>query len=367
MFNYYFESLKNSFKIFNIFEYITFRAASASITALIICFFVGPWIIKLLTKHQIGEEIRSNGPQSHKIKQGTPSMGGFIILLAALIPTIFFSNLKNPLVQIIIFSTVWMGALGFLDDYLKIIKKMKSGLIARYKMAGQITLSIFISYFLISYSDSSNFDSNITIPFLKNIKINLGILYPIMVIFVITGTSNAVNLTDGLDGLAAGLLAISFTVFSAISYITGRIDFSNYLNIIYLPDAGELTIFSAAMAGACIGYLWFNAHPAEIFMGDTGSLSTGAALGTLAVLLKKELLLIIIGGVFVFEALSVIIQVTYYKFTKDKNGQGERFFKMAPIHHHFELSGWPESKVVIRFWIIGLLLALLSLATFKVR
>ena len=367
MFNYYFESLKNSFKIFNIFEYITFRAASASITALIICFFVGPWIIKFLTKHQIGEEIRSNGPQSHKIKQGTPSMGGFIILLAALIPTIFFSNLKNPLVQIIIFSTVWMGTLGFLDDYLKIIKKMKSGLIARYKMAGQITLSIFISYFLINYSDSSNFDSNITIPFLKNIKINLGILYPLMVIFVITGTSNAVNLTDGLDGLAAGLLAISFTVFSAISYITGRIDFSNYLNIIYLPDAGELTIFSAAMAGACIGYLWFNAHPAEIFMGDTGSLSTGAALGTLAVLLKKELLLIIIGGVFVFEALSVIIQVTYYKFTKDKNGQGERFFKMAPIHHHFELSGWPESKVVIRFWIIGLLLALLSLATFKVR
>lgn len=367
MLNYYFESLKNSYKIFNIFEYITFRAASASITALIICFFVGPWIIKFLTKHQIGEEIRSNGPQSHKTKQGTPSMGGFIILLAALIPTIFFSNLKNPLVQIIVFSTVWMGTIGFLDDYLKIIKKMKSGLIGRYKMAGQITLSILISYFLIIYSNSSNFDSNITIPFLKNIKINLGLFYPIMVIFVITGTSNAVNLTDGLDGLAAGLLAISFTVFSAISYITGRIDFSNYLNIIYLPDAGELTIFSAAMAGACIGYLWFNAHPAEVFMGDTGSLSTGAALGTLAVLLKKELLLIIIGGVFVFEALSVIIQVTYFRFTRDKKGQGERIFKMAPIHHHFELSGWPESKVVIRFWIIGLLLALLSLATFKVR
>ena len=367
MLNYYFESLKNSYKIFNIFEYITFRAASASITALIICFFVGPWIIKFLTKRQIGEEIRSNGPRSHKTKQGTPSMGGFIILLAALIPTISFSNLKNPLVQIIIFSTVWMGAIGFLDDYLKIIKKMKSGLIGRYKMAGQITLSILISYFLIIYSNSSNFDSNITIPFLKNIKINLGLFYPLMVIFVITGTSNAVNLTDGLDGLAAGLLAISFTVFSAISYITGRIDFSNYLNIIYLPDAGELTIFSAAMAGACIGYLWFNAHPAEVFMGDTGSLSTGAALGTLAVLLKKELLLIIIGGVFVFEALSVIIQVTYFRFTRDKKGQGERIFKMAPIHHHFELSGWPESKVVIRFWIIGLLLALLSLATFKVR
>ena len=234
-------------------------------------------------------------------------------------------------------------------------------------MAGQIILSILISYFLISYSETSNFNSSVTIPFLKNVTINLGFFYPVMVVFVITGTSNAVNLTDGLDGLAAGLLAISFTVFSAISYITGRIDFSDYLNIIYLPDAGELTIFSAAMAGACVGYLWFNAYPAEVFMGDTGSLSTGAALGTLAVLLKKELLLIIIGGVFVFEALSVIIQVTYYRFTKDRNGQGERFFKMAPIHHHFELSGWPESKVVIRFWIIGLLFALLSLATFKIR
>jgi phospho-N-acetylmuramoyl-pentapeptide-transferase len=260
-----------------------------------------------------------------------------------------------------------MGSLGFLDDYLKIIKKMKSGLIARYKMAGQIILSILISYFLFNYSETSNFDSIVTIPFLKNVTINLGFFYPLMVVFVITGTSNAVNLTDGLDGLAAGLLAISFTVFSAISYITGRIDFSDYLNIIYLPDAGELTIFSAAMAGACVGYLWFNAYPAEVFMGDTGSLSTGAALGTLAVLLKKELLLIIIGGVFVFEALSVIIQVTYYRFTKNRNGQGERFFKMAPIHHHFELSGWPESKVVIRFWIIGLLFALLSLATFKIR
>jgi len=367
MFNYYLESLISSYKIFNIFEYITFRAASASITALIICFFIGPMVIKFLAKHQIGEEIRPNGPQSHRKKQGTPSMGGFIILLAALIPTILFANLTNPLIQIIIFSTVWMGALGFLDDYLKIIKKMKSGLIARYKMAGQIILSILISYFLISYSETSNFNSSVTIPFLKNVTINLGFFYPVMVVFVITGTSNAVNLTDGLDGLAAGLLAISFTVFSAISYITGRIDFSDYLNIIYLPDAGELTIFSAAMAGACVGYLWFNAHPAEVFMGDTGSLSTGAALGTLAVLLKKELLLIIIGGVFVFEALSVIIQVTYYRFTKDRNGQGARFFKMAPIHHHFELSGWPESKVVIRFWIIGLLFALLSLATFKIR
>jgi phospho-N-acetylmuramoyl-pentapeptide-transferase len=197
--------------------------------------------------------------------------------------------------------------------------------------------------------------------------LDLGYFYPLMVIVIITGASNAVNLTDGLDGLASGLLAISFTVFSAISYISGRIDFSDYLNIIYIPEAGELTIFTAAMAGSCIGYLWYNTNPAEIFMGDTGSLSTGAALGALAILLKKELLLVIIGGVFVFEAISVIVQVIYFKWTKLKTGQGKRFFKMAPIHHHFELSGWPESKVVVRFWIIGLLLALLSLSTFKVR
>ena len=197
--------------------------------------------------------------------------------------------------------------------------------------------------------------------------LDLGYFYPLMVIIIITGASNAVNLTDGLDGLASGLLAISFTVFSAISYISGRIDFSDYLNIAYIPGAGELTIFTAAMAGSCVGYLWYNTNPAEIFMGDTGSLSTGAALGALAILLKKELLLVIIGGVFVFEAISVIVQVIYFKWTKLKTGQGKRFFKMAPIHHHFELSGWPESKVVVRFWIIGLLLALLSLSTFKVR
>jgi len=209
--------------------------------------------------------------------------------------------------------------------------------------------------------------SKTSIPFLKNFEIDFGLLYPFIVILVITGTSNAVNLTDGLDGLAAGLLAISFTVFAAIAYISGRVDFSDYLNILYLPGAGELTVFASAMAGACLGYLWFNANPAEIFMGDTGSLSSGAALGTLAVLLKKELLLIIIGGVFVWEAISVILQVGYFRWTKSKYTEGKRLFKMAPIHHHFELSGWPESKVVIRFWIIGLLLALFSLTTFKIR
>ncbi len=359
--------IKDSFTLFNLFEYITFRAAIAAITALIISFIVGPWVIHILHKNQIGEEIRPNGPESHMKKKGTPTMGGVIILMAVLLPTLLFAKLNSPLIQIITFATIWMGVIGFLDDYLKIVKKLALGLVARYKMAGQIVLGIIVSVWIFNLSEYSLFCTKTTIPFLKNVELDLGILYPIIVILVITGTSNAVNLTDGLDGLAAGLLAICFTVFSAISYITGRIDFSDYLNILYIPGAGELTIYASAMAGACIGYLWFNSAPAEVFMGDTGSLSTGAALGTLAVLLKKELLLFIIGGVFVWEAFTVIVQVLYFRWTKHLTGEGKRYFKMAPIHHHFELAGWPETKVVIRFWIIGLLLALFSLTTFKIR
>jgi len=358
---------KDSFSIINLFEYITFRAGIAAIAALFISFIIGPWVIHILHKNQIGEEIRSTGPKSHMKKEGTPTMGGVIILMAVLLPTLLFSKINSVLVQIIIFATIWMGVIGFLDDYLKVIKKMKRGLIARYKLAGQISLGCIVSFWMLNTPEFIDFNTKTTMPFFKNVEIDLGMLYPLMVILVITGTSNAVNLTDGLDGLLAGLLAICFTVFSAIAYITGRIDFSDYLNILYIPGAGELTIFTSAMAGACIGYLWFNSHPAEIFMGDTGSLSTGAALGTLAILLKKELLLLIIGGVFVFEALSVIIQVSYFRYTKIFKGQGKKIFKMAPIHHHFELQGWPESKVVIRFWIIGLLLALFSLTTFKIR
>ena len=362
-----FTDLKDSFSFFNLFEYITFRSGLSAMIALLISFIIGPWVIHILHKNQIGEEIRSTGPETHMKKKGTPTMGGVIILTAVLLPTLLFSKLYSPLIQIIIFSTIWMGLIGFLDDYLKIIKKLKRGLIARYKMIGQITLGCIISYWVYQLPEFSIISTKTTVPFLKNVELDLGLLYPIMVIIVITGTSNAVNLTDGLDGLAAGLLAICFTVFSAIAYISGRTDFSNYLNILYLPGAGELAIFSSAMAGACIGYLWFNSSPAEVFMGDTGSLSTGAALGTLAVLLKKELLLCIIGGVFVFEAVSVIIQVSYFRWTRFFTGNGKRYFKMAPIHHHFELKGWAETKIVTRFWIIGLLLALFSLTTFKVR
>ena len=367
MLYYFLTPFKETFSAFNLFEYITFRAAFAAITALVISFIIGPWVIHILQKNQIGEEIRLTGPESHMKKSGTPTMGGVIILMSVLLPTLLFAKLNNPMIQIIIVATIWMGIFGFIDDYLKVIKKIEKGLIARYKMAGQIILGAIVSLWIFNTPEFAEFSTKTTVPFLKNVEIDLGMLYPLMVILVITGTSNAVNLTDGLDGLAAGLLATCFTVFAAIAYISGRVDFSDYLNIIYLPGAGELTIFTASMAGACIGYLWFNSSPAEVFMGDTGSLSTGAALGTLAVLLKKELLLFIIGGVFVWEAISVMLQVSYFRWTKYTTGEGKRLFKMAPIHHHFELSGWPETKVVVRFWIIGLLLALFSLTTFKIR
>ena len=364
----------------NIVQYISFRAAGAAITALIISFLIGPKIIRTLNNHQFGEKIRKNGPDLHLHKEGTPSMGGIIILLSIILPTILWAKLSNPFIIIILISIIWMGIIGFIDDYLKIKKHYSDGLIARYKLAGQMILGIFISYVIfqensiINYnliSDNKNIDlisvSNISTPFIANGVFNIGFLYIPLIIIIITGTSNAVNLTDGLDGLATGLVAISTLVFAAIAYASGRIDYSNYLNIIFIPNSGELFIFCLAMIGSCIGFLWFNAHPAKVFMGDIGSLSLGAAIGTLAILLKKEILLIIIGGVFVIESLSVIFQVLYFKITKKTKGKGERLFKMAPIHHHFELSGWNENHVVVRFWIIGVILALLSLTTFKVQ
>ncbi len=359
--------LREHLSVLNVFQYITARSAFAAISALLISFVIGPWIIRKLEKHQIGEEIGARGPQSHQKKKGTPTMGGIIILLAILIPTMLFARLDNIYVQIIILSTVWMGLIGFLDDYLKSIKKLKDGLIARYKLAGQIVLGLIVSYIIFHTPEFAAFKSSTSVPFFKNLELDFGMLYPLIIVLVITGYSNAVNLADGLDGLAAGLLAIAFTVFSAIAYISGRVDFSDYLNIIYLPGAGELTVFTAALTGACMGFLWFNSAPAQVFMGDVGSLSTGAALGTLAILLKKELLLFIIGGVFVWEAASVLLQLLYFRYTREKYGEGKRLFKMAPVHHHFELAGWPETRVVIRFWIIGILLALFSLTTFKIR
>ncbi|RMF67717.1 MAG: phospho-N-acetylmuramoyl-pentapeptide-transferase [Calditrichaeota bacterium] len=361
MFYYLFYPLRDSISGFNLFRYITFRSAWAAITALAISLFVGPYIIRKLRQHQIGEEIRKDGPKSHLQKAGTPTMGGLIILAAVVIPTLLWARLTNIYVVLILFSTLWMGVVGFVDDYLKTVKKLPKGLVAKYKLLGQLSLGLIIGGVLYFSSQFEGVNTLSTVPFFKNYEIDFGIFYIPMVVFVLTATSNAVNLTDGLDGLAIGLVGISALAWAAIAYISGRTDFSDYLNIIYLPGTGELTVYCAALVGAALGFLYYNCFPAQVFMGDTGALALGSAVGTLAILLKKELLLPIIGGVFVAESLSVILQVLYYKRTK------KRLFKMAPIHHHFELKGWAEPKVVVRFWIIGILLVLFSLSTFKIR
>ncbi len=360
---------KDIFFGFNLFRYITVRAALAAVTALLFSLFIGPKILHLLRQKQIGEEIRSDGPQSHLQKAGTPTMGGIIILAGVILGVLLWARITNFYIQLIFISTLWMGIVGFLDDYLKTIKKIKKGLVGRYKLVGQVGLGLFIGAMIYfnHHLIIQGINSNTSLPFFKNLEIDFGWLYIPVVILVITGTSNAVNLTDGLDGLATGLMAISMLAFAAMSYITGNIKFSDYLNIIYLPGSGELTVYCLAVFGAAMGFLWYNAYPAEIFMGDTGALALGSTLGTLAVLIKKEFLLVLIGGVFVAEALSVIIQTSYFKYTRKKYGTGRRVFKMAPLHHHFELKGWHESKVVTRLWIIGILLALLTLTTFKVR
>ena len=364
----------------NIIQYISFRSVGAAITALFISFLIGPKIIRTLNNHHFGEKIRKTGPDSHLQKEGTPSMGGIIILLSIILPTILWSKLDNYFIIVILIAISWMGIIGFIDDYLKIKKNYSKGLIARYKLIGQVIVGLFIAYIILSSNNFINFkiitsnmevleiaSSSISIPFIANGFIDLKLLYIPLLLIIITGTSNAINLTDGLDGLATGLVAISTLVFAAIAYASGRIDYSNYLNIIYIPNSGELFIFCMSMIGACIGFLWYNAYPAKIFMGDIGSLSLGTALGALAILLKKELLLIIIGGVFVIESLSVIFQISYFKITKLKYGIGKRLFKMAPLHHHFELKGWNENHVVVRFWILGIILALISLTTFKTQ
>jgi len=344
------------------FSNVSFRAGASMISALIISFVFGPKIIQLLQKKQIKESVKPFAPETHQEKSGTPTMGGLIILLSLIVPTLLWAKF-NLLVIIVVFATSWMGIVGFFDDYLKVIKKKQMGLIARYKLTGQIVLGFIVGITLILV----DFGTKTTIPFMKNIPLDWDILFILMVIVVITGSSNAVNLTDGLDGLATGLVSICALVFGIIAYVTGRVDFSQYLLIPHIPGAGELTIFATAMLGAGLGFLWFNAKPASVFMGDVGSLSLGAAIGTFAILIKKELLLPIIGGVFVIEAVSVMIQISYFRFTKRKYGTAKRIFKMAPIHHHFELSGWAETKIVSRFWIIGILLGIIAMMTFKIR
>jgi len=346
---------------FNLFKYITFRTAYATVTAMLISFIFGAIFIQYLKRKQINETIRVDGPKTHLAKQGTPTMGGLLILISIIVPTLLWADLTNINIHLVLLVTIWLGLIGFMDDYLKAIKRQKKGVVARKKFAGQIALGLVLGIVLYFFPPDPNFTTATEIPFFKDIYLDFGILYIPFVIIVITGASNAVNLTDGLDGLAIGLVGICALSFAALCYITGRVDFSGYLNIEYFKDAGELTIFCGAMVGACLGFLWFNSNPAQVFMGDTGALALGGILGTLALLIKKEILLVIMGGVFVMTALSVIIQISYFKLT------GKRVFKMAPLHHHFELLGWPEQKVTIRYWILGIIFALISVSTLKIR
>lgn len=346
---------------FNLFRYITFRMAYATVTAMLISFLFGKLFIEMLKRYQVKENIRVDGPQSHLAKEGTPTMGGVLILLSVVVPVLFWADLSNRYIQMMLLVTVWMGALGFMDDYLKAKRKQRKGLVARKKFFGQVALGLILGTILYLYPPDFNFTTATDLPFFKNYYLSFGVLYIPFVILVLTGSSNAVNLTDGLDGLATGLVGICALAFAGLCYITGRIDFSKYLDIQYLAGAGELAVYCGAMLGACLGFLWFNSHPAQVFMGDTGALALGGALGGLALLIKKEVLLVIVGGVFVVEAASVIIQVLYFKMT------GKRVFRMAPLHHHFELLGWKEQKVVVRFWIAGVIFALLTLSTLKIR
>jgi len=364
------------FPPFRIFRYLTFRTAFASLTALFTGLIVGPIVIRRLRDFQIGQYIREEGPQAHQKKAGTPTMGGLLIAIAILVPTLLWADLSNPFVWIAVFSTVAFGAIGFTDDYLKVVHHRNLGLTARAKLGYQAAASILIAIALIALQHRGEYSTRLLVPFLKQFHPDLVIqrlavhphLWPLaflpfvaFVVLVIVGSSNAVNLTDGLDGLAIGCTVIAAGALAVLTYLSGHATFATYLELQRMPQIGELTIFCGAMVGSSIGFLWYNAHPAEVFMGDVGSLALGGAIGTVAVMIKQELLLPFIGGIFVIEAVSVILQVGSYKLRK------KRIFKMAPIHHHFELLGWSESKVIVRFWIASLVFALFALTTLKLR
>lgn len=397
-----------------LFQYITFRAALALIASLIITVVFGNKILKLLQKLQVGELVRDLGLQGQKQKEGTPTMGGLMILAAIIIPTILFADIQNIYILVMLLTTIWLGAIGFIDDYIKVFKKDKAGLAGKFKIVGQVGLGLIIGIVLLfhpevkvrqfvgqefyqntsvppnSFSEpqfKGKFYHDIkslitTIPFIKNhefdyatISKNLGIEHPaatflifiVIITFIITAVSNGANITDGLDGLATGTSAIIGFTLLVFAYVSGNLIFSDYLNIMFIPHVGELVIFTAALVGACIGFLWFNAYPAQVFMGDTGSLALGGIIASLAILLRKELLIPILCGIFLIENLSVMLQVSYFKYTKKKLGEGKRIFLMAPLHHHFQKMKMHEAKIVIRFWIVGLLLAVLTIVTLKIR
>jgi phospho-N-acetylmuramoyl-pentapeptide-transferase len=362
---------------FNVFNYISFRAAGAAVTAILLAFVIGPGVIRRLRAMRVRQVIRAGTPDSHQEKKQTPTMGGLIIIIATIIPTLLWARLTNRYMWLALFVTAWMGGLGFLDDYLKLRQKREGkkneGLVERNKLAGQLTLGVLLGIYLWKFPLSTLPGESTTLPFYKYVLVVpiFAWLYVPWVAFILTGTSNAVNLTDGLDGLAAGLTAIAAATFALFAYVMGRVDTAQYLQIYYLRGAGELTVFCAALFGAVVGFLWYNAHPADVFMGDTGSLAIGGALGAIAILLKSEFLLLLIGGVFVAETMSVILQRVVFKVRKRRHGldyaQRHRLFLRAPLHHHFELKGWPESKVVIRFWILGIFCAFIAFTTLKLR
>lgn len=350
--------LHTEFSVLYVFRFITFRTIYATITALLISFMLGPWLIAILQKLQIGQSIRKVGPESHFVKEGTPTMGGALILCAIIFPTLLWADLTNLYIWLTLLVTGGYGAVGFVDDYLKVVRKNSDGISARQKLFWQILIATIAAYLLYQ---SGGFDTRLSLPFFKNVQPDLGVFYIPFAVLVMVGASNALNLTDGLDGLAIGPTIIAAGTFLLLAYLAGNAKLADYLQITGIPGSGELAVLCGAMVGAGLGFLWFNSYPAQVFMGDVGSLSLGGSLGTIAVITKNEIVLVIVGGIFVVEALSVIVQVISFRYW------GRRVFRMAPIHHHFELKGWPEPKIIVRFWIISIILALIGLSTLKLR
>ena len=404
MLYYLFEHLQNAYDFpgAGLFQYISFRAAMAVITSLLVSLVFGGKIIRLIQRKQIGEEVRTLGLIGEETKKGTPTMGGLIILSAILIPTVLFAKLDNIYIQVMLVSTVWLGVIGFIDDYIKIFKKDKEGLAGKFKILGQVGIALIVGFVMVFHSDivvkdelslSSETElidtvnlaqksSKTTTPFLKNNEFDyqsltswMGesakeyawILFILIIVIIITAVSNGANMTDGLDGLATGTSAIIGVTLALFAYVSGNIIAADYLNIMYIPDTGELVVYMSAFVGACVGFMWYNSYPAQVFMGDTGSLALGGIIAVVAILIRKELLIPVLCGVFLIENLSVIIQVSYFKYTKKKYGEGKRIFKMAPLHHHYQKLGMHESKIVTRFWIVGIMLAVITVVTLKLR
>lgn len=353
--------LAQDIRAFNVFSYITLRTMLAALTALIISFIIGPVMIRKLTAYKIGQSVRDDGPQTHLVKVGTPTMGGALILMSIVLTTLLWADLSNPYIWVVLLTTLGFGAIGWVDDYRKVVHRNPKGLSARVKFFWQSLIAIIVALYLASTAEIPA-QTDMIVPFFKEVAIPLGVTgFVILTYFVIVGTSNAVNLTDGLDGLAIMPTVMISSALAVFAYVAGHVVFAKYLGIPYIPNAGELSVFCGAMAGAGLAFLWFNAYPAEVFMGDVGALALGAALGIVTVIVRQEIVLVIMGGVFVVEALSVMLQVASFKLL------GKRVFRMAPLHHHFELKGWKENQVVVRFWIITIILVLIGLSTLKLR